>query len=58
MKQITTGMISKEKIEEFRELYFRKYGVMLTPEQNTDMALGLVNIMRVLTKPEPKEPNK
>lgn len=51
-------MIPEEKIEEFRELYFRKYGVMLTPVQSTELALGLVNIMRVLTKPEPKEANK
>ncbi|GEM_PF-5412242 len=58
MKLITTGMIPEEKLEEFRKLYFREYGVLLSDEENTKMAIDFLNLMRILTRPEPKTSNK
>lgn len=51
-------MISKEILEKFKNLYYKKYGVMLSNEETTRLAVDLVNLMRVLTKPEPRETNK
>ena len=47
-------MISKEILEKFKNLYKKKYNVDLTDEQTIQLANDLVNIMRVLLKPEPK----
>ena len=47
-------MISKELLGKFKKLYKDKYDVNLSDEQTTQLANDLVNIMRVLLKPEPK----
>lgn len=47
-------MISNEILEKFKKLYQEKYNVMLTDEETTQMANDLVNLMRVLLKPDPK----
>lgn len=47
-------MVSKEILEKFRRLYKEKYDVTLTDEETTQLANDLVNLMRVLLKPEPK----
>lgn len=47
-------MISKEILGKFKKLYKEKYDVDLTDEQTTQLASDLVNLMRVLLKPEPK----
>ena len=47
-------MISKEILGKFKKLYKDKYDVDLTDEQTTKLANDLVNLMRVLLKPEPK----
>ena len=47
-------MISKEILGKFKKLYKDKYDVNLSDEQTTQLANDLVNIMRVLLKPEPK----
>lgn len=47
-------MISKEILDKFKKLYKDKYDVNLTDEQTTQLANDLVNIMRILLKPEPK----
>lgn len=47
-------MISKEILEKFKKLYKDKYDVDLTDEQATQLAGDLVNLMRVLLRPDPK----
>jgi hypothetical protein len=47
-------MISKEILEKFKTLYKKKYDIDLTDEQTTQLANDLVNLMRVLLKPESK----
>lgn len=47
-------MISNEILEKFKKLYQEKYNVTLTDEETTQMANDLVNLMRVLLKPDPK----
>jgi hypothetical protein len=47
-------MISKEILEKFKTLYKKKYDIDLTDEQTTQLANDLVNLMRVLLKPEIK----
>ena len=48
-------MISKEILDKFKKLYKDKYDIDLTDKQTTQLANDLVNLMRVLLKPEPKE---
>jgi len=47
-------MISNEILEKFKKLYQEKYNVTLTDEETTQMANDLVNLMRVLLKPDSK----
>lgn len=47
-------MINKEILEKFKMLYKKKYDIDLTYEQTTQLANDLVNLMRVLLKPESK----
>lgn len=47
-------MIRKEILEKFKNLYKKKYHIDLTDEQTTRLANDLINIMRVLLKPEHK----
>jgi hypothetical protein len=47
-------MISKEILVKFKKLYKDKYDIDLTDEQTTQLANDLVNLMRVLLKPELK----
>ena len=54
-------MVSKEIIEKFKKLYQEKFNIVLTQEEATQMTTDLVNLMRVLLKPEPiptNEPSK
>ena len=55
-------MVSNEKIAELKQLYFKKYKVLLTDEEAVEMATALVNLMKILIKPEtklePKESDK
>lgn len=47
-------MISNELLDKFKKLYKEKFDVTLTDEQATKAATDLVNLMRVLLKPDPK----
>ncbi len=47
-------MISKELLDKFKKLYKEKFDINLTDEQATKMATDLVNLMRVLLRPNPK----
>ncbi len=48
-------MISKERIEEFKKLYFEKFNVQLTDEEATRAATDLINLVRVVLKPSKVE---
>ena len=39
-------MLTKAAIEEFREIYQRKYGVALSDAETTEMASNLLNLYR------------
>ena len=45
-------MISNEMLEKFKKLYLEKYNISLTNEEATRMATDLVNLMRILLKPD------
>ena len=47
-------MISNELLDKFKKLYKEKFDITLTDEQATKMATDLVNLMRVLLRPDPK----
>lgn len=51
-------MISNELLGKFKKLYKEKYDIALTDEETTKMATDLVNLMRILLKPDykPKVP--
>lgn len=46
-------MITKELLEKFKKLYQEQFNISLTDEDATKMATDLVNLMRILLKPEP-----
>ena len=48
-------MPSKEISEKFKNLYRKHFNVLLTDEEATKMATDLVTLMRVLTRPLPKQ---
>lgn len=48
-------MITPDKREKFKDLYFRKYNVLLTDEQATEAFTDLINLVRVITKSRPKK---
>ena len=48
-------MLSKEILDKFNKLYKDKYDIDLTNEQTTKLANDLVNLMRILMKPEVKK---
>lgn len=47
-------MISKELLDKFKKLYLEQFNITLTEEEATGMATDLVNLMKVILKPEPK----
>lgn len=53
MNTITSNMIPAKCFVRFQELYFEKFGVWLSDEEATREATDLINLMRVLLKPNP-----
>jgi hypothetical protein len=51
-------MISTELLEKFKKLYLDEFKIQLTDEEATKMAIDLLNLMRVLLKPESKKLGK
>lgn len=47
-------MISKELVEKFKKLYCEKFNTTPTDEEATKMVTDLINLMRILLKPDPK----
>lgn len=50
-------MINKELLDKFKSLYKRKFNINLSDEEATKMTTDLLNLMRVLIKPLPKQNN-
>jgi len=48
-------MISEKYLKKFTDLYYKEYKVKLSREEATKAATDLLNLMRVLTKPLPKD---
>ena len=44
-------MVTKTSLEKFKELYKRKFNIMLSNEEATQQAIELLNLMKVLIKP-------
>ncbi len=47
-------MINNEIREKFKKLYYEKFNVTLSDEEATAMATDLVNLVKVLLKPQLK----
>jgi hypothetical protein len=47
-------MINTNILERAKKLYFEKYGVKLTNEKATELMTDLMNLMKVLSKPDNK----
>lgn len=50
-------MVNKETLTKFKNLYKAKFNIALSDEEATQMATDLINLMKILMKPEPKENN-
>lgn len=49
-------MLSDEGIEDFRRLFFNKYGKRITNEQAIEMGMKLIRLVKVIFGPDlPKE---
>ncbi|MEK7571634.1 MAG: hypothetical protein AAB553_05155 [Patescibacteria group bacterium] len=48
-------MVTKEQLEEFQEIYFQKYNIRLSNEEATEQANALLNLMKILLKPDTKK---
>jgi hypothetical protein len=48
-------MITEEYLKKFTDLYYKDFKVKLNREEATRAATDLLNLMRVLTKPLPKD---
>ena len=51
-------MVSNEILEKFKNLYLKKYNISLTNEEATRMATDLVNLMRILLRPDKPTDNQ
>lgn len=45
-------------LDKFKKLYRKKYNVLLTDEEATQMATELINLMRILLMPDSKSKSK
>ncbi len=45
-------MVSRELLDEFKIIYKEQFNVTITNEEATQMTTDLVNLMKVLVKPE------
>lgn len=47
-------MISPEAIAEFKQIYLKHYGTMLTDEQVLDLGTKLIELFKVIARPIPQ----
>lgn len=43
-------MLNKEQIQEFKDIYFREYGVLLNPEEAIQKSTGLFNLFKAFSR--------
>ena len=43
-------MLNKDQIQEFKDIYFKEYGVELNPEEVLQKATGLFNLFKAFSK--------
>lgn len=48
-------MVSKELLEKFKIIYQEEFKIVLSDEEAVKMATDLLNVMRIVTRPIPKE---
>ena len=46
--------LSKKAIDEFKEIYFKKFGVQLTDEKANELGVELLEFFKLIYKPIPK----
>lgn len=46
--------LSKKAIDEFKVIYFQKFGVQLTDEQANELGIELLEFFKLIYKPIPK----
>lgn len=47
-------MVTQKYLSKFKKLYFEKFGIDLSAEEATKGATDLLNLMKVLLRPESK----
>lgn len=45
-----TGMVTEESLENFKQLYKKKYGIELTNEKATEQATAFLQLMNLILK--------
>ena len=48
-------MIPDGYLKKFKDIYLKKFGIELSDEEATRQATDLLNLMKVLLKPDPPE---
>ncbi len=48
-------MVSRELLDKFKMIYKQEFNVTIADEEATEMSTELVNLMKVLLKPDPEE---
>ena len=51
-------MVNQKQLEKFKKIYFEEFKIHLTDQDATQQATELLNLMKILTRPEPKEETK
>jgi len=47
--------ISQERIDEFKQIYYRQFGKELSDEEAFELGLEVLHFLRVIYKPLPKD---
>ncbi len=53
-----TRMLEDQDLEKFKQLYLEEFHIALSNEEATRMATDLINLVRVLLKPDQPEKNE
>lgn len=50
--------IEQVALEEFKQIYLKHYGIMLTDEQALDLGVRLVELFKIIARPLPRVDSK
>lgn len=50
--------IEQVALEEFKQIYLKHYGILLTDQQALDLGIRLVELFKVIARPIPKVDSK